>query len=150
MEAQFLYFDVAHAIKIHDWIIEHSGGMSGKNNIALLESPLEHIRNDLYYPKIEDKTTHLVYSVNKNHTFMDGNKRLSIVLGAYFLELNGYGYCVEIFLQRMENITIWIATNVISKILLLEIITSIIYEVDYSEALKLKIISAVSKQDASF
>jgi len=139
MNQSFLYFDVAHAIDVHDWIIKHSKGMSGINNIALLESPLEHIKNDQYYPKMEDKMTHLVYSVNKKHAFLDGNKRSSIVLGAYFLELNGYHYCSKIFLHRMENITIWVASNIIDKTLLLEIITSIIYEPDYSESLKLKI-----------
>ncbi|MDF1584492.1 MAG: hypothetical protein P1P78_14460 [Methyloprofundus sp.] len=24
---RFFYFDVAHAISVHDWIIEHSGGL---------------------------------------------------------------------------------------------------------------------------
>ncbi len=45
----------------------------------------------------------------------------------------------------MENIAVDIADNRIDKELLHEIIISIIYEDDYSEELKLKIIAALSK-----
>ncbi|GJL65405.1 MAG: hypothetical protein NPIRA05_03760 [Nitrospirales bacterium] len=145
MEDQFIYFDIAHATTLHDWIIEHSGGMAGTNNLGLLDSSLEHIRNDDYYPTMEDKLTHLVFSVNKSHAFTDGNKRSSIVLGAYFLELNGYEYCIQYFVQQMENIAVWIADNFIDKPLLHEIVISIISEDDYSEALKLKIAQAISQ-----
>lgn len=143
MTEKFLYFDVQHAIQIHDWIIEHSGGRAGTKDLSLLESPLEHVKNDGYYPSLEEKLTHLVFSINKHHAFTDGNKRSSIALGAYFLELNGYDFCVQYFVQQMENIAVWIADNVIDKELAREIITSIIYEDDYSEELKLKITHAI-------
>lgn len=78
------YFTRTYAIKTHDFIIDISGGAHGVNDIGLLESVLDHIQNDLYYPELEDKLTHLVFSVNKNHAFSDGNKRSSIALGAYF------------------------------------------------------------------
>jgi len=145
MANRFLYFDIEHAIAVHDWIIENSGGLSGNNDLGLLASPLEHIQNDLYYPKIEDKLTHLVYSINKNHAFSDGNKRSSIALGAYFLELNGYFYGVQSFVHRMENITVWIADNVIDKDLTYKIITSLIYEDDFSESLKLELALSISQ-----
>jgi len=139
MNDRFFYFDVPHAVSVHDLIIDESGGSAGINNLSLLESPLEHIQNDLYYPNMGDKLTHLVYSINKNHAFTDGNKRSSIVLGAYFLELNGYNHLTSMFIRRMENITVWLAAGAIDKDLLFDIITSIVYEDDYSEALKLKI-----------
>ena len=41
-------------------------------------------------PTYTEKLTHLVFSINKFHAFNDGNKRSSLSLGAYFLELNGY------------------------------------------------------------
>ena len=44
----------------------------------------------------------------------------------------------------MENITVAIAKNDIDKILLKEIVKSIIFEDDYSESLKLKIALALS------
>jgi death-on-curing protein len=142
--SRFFYFDVSHAIDTHDWIIEKSGGLSGIKDLGQLESPLAHIQNDLYYPHMEDKLTHLVFSINKNHAFNDGNKRSSLALGAYFLELNGYDYVIQRFIQDMENVVVWVADNVFHKNLLLEIITSILYEEDYSEALKLNMIEAIT------
>jgi death on curing protein len=141
---KLLYFPVEYAIKEHDKIIEISGGLAGINNIGNIQSPLEHIQNDDYYPEIEDKITHLVFSINKNHAFADGNKRSSIALGAFFLELNGFDSLVSTFIRRMENITVDIADNRIDKELLHKIVTSIIYEDDYSEELKLEIINALS------
>jgi len=145
MTSRFIYFDLVHAIGVHDWIIENSGGLAGNNDLGLLVSPLEHIQNDLYYPEIEDKLTHLVFSINKNHAFCDGNKRSSIALGAYFLEINGYEFFIQDFVQRMENITVWIANNAICKDLVLKIIKSLMYEEDYSEALKLEIAHAITQ-----
>ena len=139
----FIYFGIDDAIKAHDWIIENSGGFSGISNIGLLESSLHHIQNDLYYPKIEDKLTHLVFSINKFHAFNDGNKRSSIALGAYFLKLNGYDFIVEKFVLEMENIAVWVAEGKIPKELLQELIESLIFEDDFSEGLKLKLARAV-------
>ncbi|AHG87423.1 death-on-curing family protein [Bibersteinia trehalosi Y31] len=146
MDIEILYFDVHHAIKTHDWIIEHSGGLAGvyPDGAGKLESVLEHIQNDWYYPTFEDKLTHLIYSINKLHAFCDGNKRSSLVLGAYFLELNGYNYCVNKFVLEMENIVVWLAESKISKELLCKLVTSIIEnEDDYSESLKYELICAI-------
>lgn len=118
--------------------------MSGVKNKGQLESPIEHIQNDLYYPEIEHKLTHLVYSINKNHGFHDGNKRSSIALGAYFLELNGYDFIVKRFVKELENIAVWVADSVIDKDLLFLIIESILYEDDYSEELKLAVFDAAN------
>lgn len=145
---RFFYFDVAHAIETHDWIIEHSGGLEGTKDMGQLESPLEHIQNDGYYPEMEDKLTHLVFSINKHHAFNDGNKRSSLALGAYFLELNGFDFAVKRFVLEMENIAVWVADNVIHKELLLQIITSILYDDDYSEELKLAIFEAVDNNQS--
>ena len=140
----YLYFNTEYAIKTHDKIIEISGGAEGIKDLGNLESPLVHIQNDDYYPELEDKITHLVFSINKNHAFTDGNKRSSIALGAFFLELNGLDSMVSRFIIEMENIAVHVADNKIDKELLLEIIASLIYEEDYSEELMLKIITSIS------
>lgn len=145
-EIKIFYFDIAHAVREHDWIIENSGGLAGIKNLAYLDSALDHIQNDLYYPEFQDKLTHLVFAINKFHAFNDGNKRSSLALGAYFLELNGYEYCVTKFVLELENIAVWLAEGRISKELLNEIVTSLIFEDDYSEDLKLRILSAVTPQ----
>jgi len=143
----FIYFDIAHAIETHDFIINESGGSQGINDLGLLESVLAHIQNDFYYPEFEAKVTHLVYSVNKNHAFSDGNKRSSIALGAYFLQLNGLDYCIDRFIIEMENISVHVADNRIGKDLLYEIIYSIINEDDFSEELRIKIIDATNQEE---
>ena len=113
-----LYFDTERAIKEHDFIIKISGGLNGLKDIGLIDSVLEHIQNDLYYPAIEDKVCHLFYSINKNHAFNDGNKRTSIALSAFLLELNGFDFKVNYFIQEMENIAVHVADNRIEKELL--------------------------------
>jgi len=145
MAGLILYFDVNHAVVVHDWIIEHSGGLAGNKDVGQLDSVLEHIQNDMYYPSFEEKLNHLVFSINKFHAFNDGNKRSSLSLGAYFLELNGYDYCVQAFVQEMENIVVWLAEGKISKELLLKIVTSFIMEDEFSEELKLELFEAVKE-----
>jgi death-on-curing protein len=143
MAMQIFYFDTKHAIDTHDWIIEKSGGLHGNREIGLLDSALEHIQNDMYYPSFEGKLKHLVLAVNKFHPFNDGNKRSSLVLGAYFLELNGYDYCIKRFVYEMEEIVVWLAEGKIDDDLLLDIIHSIINESEFDESIKLRIIESV-------
>jgi death on curing protein len=141
------YFTAEYAIKIHDKIIEISGGLERVKEYGYLDSPLTHIQNDDYYPTFEEKLTHLVFSLNKFHAFNDGNKRTSIAMGAFFLEVNGLDVLVNKFIVEMENIAVTVADNIIEKDLLCEIITSILNESDYSEELKLNIIDALDKVD---
>lgn len=141
----FIYLTSAYAIKTHRKIIEISGGIHGVKTIDSIKSPLHSIQNDDYYPTFEEKLTHLVFSLNKNHGFNDGNKRISIALGAFFLILNGLENFSDKFIIEMENIAVAVADNLIDKNLLQEIIYSLINEADYSETLKLEIINALSR-----
>ena len=138
----FLYFPSLFAIRIHEGIIQKSGGLLGIKDKGLIESILAHLQNPNYYKNMEEKLTHLVFSFNKNHCFVDGNKRSSIALGAYFLLLNKRSALVNRFIIEMENIAVDIAEGKIDKKLLLAIISSLLYEIDYSEELKLAIIHA--------
>lgn len=140
----YIYFNTDHAVKTHDKILKISGGNSGIFDIGRLEATLEHIQNDDYYPTFEEKLTHLVYSINKGHCFIDGNKRTSIAVGAFFLEVNGLDLFVSKFLIEMENICVSVADNIIDKELLGEIIISLLNEEEYDETLKLRIIYALN------
>lgn len=44
------------------------------------------------YPSIEEKASHLLYFVVKNHSFTDGNKRIAAFLFVWFLERNNLLY----------------------------------------------------------
>lgn len=142
-----IYINIEQAVSIHEMTVRISGGGSlGIINIGLLESVLEHIQNDDYYPTFEEKLTHLVFAVNKNHSFSDGNKRLSISLGIQLLNLNGYLFCLNRFITEMENISYHLAAGLIEKDLLQRIIHSILEnERDYDEALKLEILTIISE-----
>jgi death on curing protein len=126
MLIETLYFDVDHAIQVHDWIIEQSGGMAGINNAGQLESSLTHLQNDDYYPEFLDKLTYLVFALVKFHVFSDGNS------------------ITKKFVSEMENIVVWLAENKIKEELLRDLIESLIYEDDYNEELKLRLLLAVS------
>ena len=47
---------------------------------------------DELYPSIEDKATHLLYFIIKDHPFIDGNKRSAAFLFIYFLDRCNYLY----------------------------------------------------------
>ena len=138
-----LYFDARHAVEVHDWIIEHTGGLPGLKDLGQLESVLDFIQNDVYYPTFDAKLTHLIFGINKFHAFNDGNKRSSLTLGAYFLTLNGYDYCVSQFMIEMENIVVAIAEGCVDKTLLQRVVISLIEDDDFPDDLKLDLVEAM-------
>ncbi len=143
-----IYLTIEQAIEVHRKTVAVSGGgVLGHLDMGRLESVLEHIKNDDYYPTFEEKITHLFHSACKFHCFQDGNKRIAISLGAQLLLLNGYVFVAEKFLREMENITYYVAEGRIDKQLLGEIITAIINGEEDNEELKLKILHAINHQE---
>lgn len=140
-----IYMTLDQAIETHKRTVEKSGGGAlGIINTGPLDSALQHIQNDVYYPTFEEKLTHLFFCACKFHCFQDGNKRIAITLSAQMLLLNGYLVCAERFLREMENISYHVAAGKIDKELLLEIIISLIECDEDNEELKLKILDAIS------
>ncbi|MDK0873676.1 type II toxin-antitoxin system death-on-curing family toxin (plasmid) [Clostridium perfringens] len=123
---EYEYIDLEYAIKVHDLIIDEIGGLKGIKDSGQLESVLEHIQNDLYYPTFADKLTHLIYSIVQFHMFLDGNKRSALLLGTYFMNINHYSYYTDIFSERMENVVVDVASGKISKEQLKEIIVELL------------------------
>lgn len=137
--------DIKEVINIHKKTIAVSGGGADSIiNIGSLDAALEHIQNDLYYPSFIDKLTHLFFVANKSHCFLDGNKRIAISLGSIFLLKNGYLDAATRFLYKMETISYHLAAGRIDKDFLREIIDSIVYEEDFSETIKLRLIHCIS------
>lgn len=141
----FVYITIEKAIEIHRITVEISGGGAmGHLDIGKLESVLQHIQDDTYYPAFEDKLTHLFFCSCKFHCFEDGNKRIAISLGAQFLLLNGYLTVMQRFFPVMENITYHLAAGEIDKEFLHEIICALINDEMDNEELQLKILNAIS------
>lgn len=146
---QINYITIEEARNIHMLTVENSGGGSyGTLDLGRLESVLELIKNDDYYPTFLDKLHHLFFCACKFHCFEDGNKRIAITLSADFLLRNGYMAVAKTFFSDMENISYHVAAGHINEELLRKILSAILkntYESD--ESLKLEILNAISVED---
>ena len=133
----YIPFDLA--VEKHDEIIKKSGGICGFIDQEKLISVIELIQDDEYYPKFVDKFTHLVFAINKNHAFIDGNKRSSIAIAAYFLEINFFDqFTVDMFIKESENLALLVAQNYMNKKLLRKVLYDLIYNHELSESVKLE------------
>ncbi len=143
-----IYITIDQAVEIHAKTVEVSGGgLHGMLDKGRLESVLEHIQNDSYYPTFLDKITHLFFCANKFHCFQDGNKRIAITLSAQFLLFNGYMYCVSDFMREMENISYHLAAGKIDDEFLRDLIEAIINKnFDENEELKLRLLNAIQEE----
>ncbi len=75
---------------------DFDSGVFGKPKDASFDSSVNQIYQSFggteFYPTIEHKAAMLLYLVVKNHSFVDGNKRIAAALFLYFLEKNGLLY----------------------------------------------------------
>ena len=139
-----IYIDYRGLCDIYNNVVEVSGGgASGVLDEGRIMGILEQVKNDDYYPEIEDKVAYLFFSLNKYHCFQDGYKRIALAASIQFLYLNGYLFILNRFIREMENISIHVASGKVDNFLLKDIIQSIIYEDDFSEELKLQLIDAI-------
>jgi death-on-curing protein len=87
------YLSLGEIIRLHQMIIEQSGGAVGIRDLGLLDSALAQPRatfggQDLH-PMPLEKAAALCASLVLNHPFLDGNKRIGHAAMATFLMLNG-------------------------------------------------------------
>jgi len=84
------------------------------------------------YTTVEEKAANLLYLITKDHSFIDGNKRIAAVLFIYFLEKNNILYRNE--MQVIDNntlvaLTLLIAqSNPIEKELLVDLVMNFLKE----------------------
>ena len=130
----------------HNEVIRKSGGTMGVFNENLLRGFIEFIQNDVYYPSFEEKLTHLVFSIAKNHGFCDGNKRTAIIAGAFFLELNAFDqFIVDAFIQNMEGVILLTVQGLIDKDQLRRMINDFIHNGKMSEETKMIYVELLGK-----
>jgi prophage maintenance system killer protein len=67
------------------------------------------------YPSIEEKGANLLYFITKNHSFVDGNKRIAAACFLYFMEKNKALYFTDgtpiISNEALAALTLFIATS---------------------------------------
>lgn len=145
MNEDIKYIDYEEALNVYHKMIDASdGGFEGIRDEGGILATLDFIQNDLYYPTFADKLTYLVFRFCSGHYFNDGNKRIALTLGAYFLHKNGYNWHAVIFMRQLESIVYHVAASNIDKDLLSRIMTAFIDGIDYDEELKIDIANAMS------
>lgn len=79
---------------LHERLIQVTGGSSGVRDEGMLDSalsnPFQSFGGEDLYPSIQAKAAQLCYGLVKNHSMIDGNKRLGTHVMLVFLALNGY------------------------------------------------------------
>ena len=144
------YISYDEALAVYQKTIDKSGGgFSGIRDKGGIESVLEFIQNDMYYPDFVSKLSYLVFRFCSGHFFNDGNKRIALTLGTYFLHKNGHYWAAVQFMQRMEAIVYHIAASHIDDILLLRITKCVVDCSDFDDRLKLDIANAMAHGDVA-
>jgi death-on-curing protein len=81
-------------IAIHKRQIAEHGGGPGIRDSSLLESALAKPKNAFSYSdeqlSIPSLASAYAYGIARNHPFVDGNKRTSLIISLLFLELNNW------------------------------------------------------------
>ncbi len=140
------YVSYEEILYVYGKTIEHSGGgLRGVLYPEKVASYLEFMRNDDYYPDFISKLSYLVYRLCSGHCFMDGNKRIALTVGVYFLHKNAYFWQATIFMKRLEAIIYHIAAGVIDDELTYEIMKSVVNNIDFSEDIQIRIAKAINQ-----
>src|SRR3954470_19025579 len=81
-------------LALHDMMLSQYGGMAGVRDENMLESALAKPLQLFHYGKPTSFALAGAYAAGivKNHPFLDGNKRTGFMMGAGFLELNGFTF----------------------------------------------------------
>lgn len=83
----------AQVIKMHNLLIQETGGGEGIRNEGLLDSalnaPFQTFDGEDVYKTIQAKAAKLGFFLVNNHPFIDGNKRIGTLAMLVFLEING-------------------------------------------------------------
>ena len=90
----------SECLLLHDMMVEQYGGCSGIRDEGLLDSALARPQQLHHYGESTMPEMAAAYAAGivKNHPFLDGNKRTGFMMGAGFLERNGY----EFFASEVE------------------------------------------------
>ena len=79
---------------LHDMMLSHYGGLAGVRDEHLLDSALAKPQQLFAYAKPDMASMAAAYAAGivKNHPFLAGKKRTGFMLGAGFLERNGFAF----------------------------------------------------------
>lgn len=85
------HISITQVLHLHNKMIRETGGDVGIRDNALLESALYNALTTFdgkeLYPSIEEKCANICFCIVKNHPFIDGNKRMGLLLCSFFLSI---------------------------------------------------------------
>lgn len=97
---KMIKISIEKAKYLHELVTEATGGAPNIRDHSLLESALETAFQTFggaeLYPTTEEKGARLGYSLISNHAFVDGNKRIGMLVMLVFLEINGVKISPEV------------------------------------------------------
>ena len=100
-------------LMLHKQLIDEYGGSPGVRDENLLESaletPFQSFGGEELYPSVQAKAARLCYGLVKNHSMVDGNKRIGAHAMLVFLALNGRE--LEYTQKELSNIILEIAAG---------------------------------------
>jgi death on curing protein len=82
------YLTLADVLAMHHVLIERYGGSHGLRDAGALEAALYRPQTG-YYQDVIQEAAALWESLNQNHPFIDGNKRVAFAATHTFLKING-------------------------------------------------------------
>lgn len=151
MNDEICYISYEDVLKVYRKMIDASdGGFAGVRDKGGILATLDFVQSDIYYPTFAEKLCCLVFQFCSGHYFNDGNKRIALTLGAYFLHQNHCPWEACIFMSQFEAIVYHVAASNIDQALLLRIMTAFVAREDYDEALKIDIANAMSQGKLGF
>jgi death-on-curing protein len=88
------WVDEEVALAIHGEQLAEHGGSQGVRDLGLLQSALARPKNFIAYEAPPPDAARLAacyaFGIVKDHPFVDGNKRVALVVAELFLDLNGF------------------------------------------------------------
>lgn len=85
--------DFNNTLKLHKLLTDFTGGSNEIRDYFLLDSALntsfQTFEGKELYPSLEEKGARLGFNLVQNHAFVDGNKRIGLLVMLTFLEING-------------------------------------------------------------
>ena len=87
--ADVVFLEVEEVEQAHGIALAAHGGQEGIRDRGLLESAVMAPRSG-YYGSLAELAAVLAHGIEKNHPFLDGNKRTGLVVALAFLEINGH------------------------------------------------------------
>jgi death on curing protein len=107
------YLVLDEVLKLHQRLIEQSGGTSGIRDLGGLESALAQpqmtFSGQELYPTIAEKASALGFSLIMNHPFLDGNKRIGHASMEVFLVLNNFE--IQASVDEQEQVVLRVASG---------------------------------------